>query len=31
MTHPNGEFMVGHLRHRRINADSWTVGMCQEE
>ncbi|KAG2887436.1 hypothetical protein PC115_g20349 [Phytophthora cactorum] len=31
MTHPNGEFMVGHLRHRLINADSWTVGMCQEE
>ncbi|KAG6956336.1 hypothetical protein JG688_00011466 [Phytophthora aleatoria] len=24
MTHPNGEFMVGHLRHRQINADSWT-------
>ncbi|KAG3235546.1 hypothetical protein PI124_g19423, partial [Phytophthora idaei] len=31
MTHPNGEFMVGHLRHRQINADSWTVGMCQED
>ncbi|KAF1795569.1 hypothetical protein GQ600_12923 [Phytophthora cactorum] len=31
MTHPNGEFMVGHLRHRLINADSWTVGMCQED